>query len=93
MQQQTVPNSVVVRVRVDKKTTERHYTNDENTGKPNVNTGIEMRTVYTTDKNDPNFIFSSLSGGTEFKLMTINQAAAALFELHGEYECVFTRVK
>jgi hypothetical protein len=66
---------------------------NEETKKPNVNTGIEMRTVYTNDKNDPNFIFSALSGGTVFNLNTINQEAANQFELGEVYECVFTKVK
>jgi hypothetical protein len=85
--------SVVVRVRVNSKTQQNHYTKDEKTGKTNVNTTIDMNTVYTSDKNDPNYIFSALSGGTKFALSTINQEAADQFELDGVYECVFTKVK
>lgn len=85
--------SVIVRVRVNSKSAASHYTKDEATGKQNVNTTVAMRTVYTNDPKDPNYIFSAMSGGTEFALSTINQAAADQFELDGEYECVFTRVK
>lgn len=84
---------VRVRVRVNSKSLANHYTKNENTGKPHVNTKISMNTVYTNDKNDPNYIFSSLSGGTQFELATINQDAADQFELDGVYECVFTKVE
>jgi hypothetical protein len=83
---------VIVRVRVNSKSTASHYTKNED-GKPNVNTTVAMRTVYTNDPKDPNYIFSAMSGGTEFALSTINQDAADQFELDGEYDCVFTRVK
>lgn len=85
--------SVVVRIKVNSKSVQNHWTKDETTGKTNVNTTIDMNTVYTNDKNDPNYIFSALSGGTKFSLATINQEAADQFELDGEYECVITRVK
>lgn len=85
--------SVVVRVKVNSKNLSSHYTKNEETGKSNVNTTIAMQTVYTNDKNDPNYIFSAMSGGTQFSLSTINQEAADQFELEGEYECVFTKVK
>lgn len=80
-------------MRVNSKNLSSHYTKNEETGKPNVNTTVAMQTVYTNDKNDPNYIFSAMSGGTKFELSTINQDAADQFELEGEYECVFTRVK
>jgi hypothetical protein len=85
--------SVIVRVRVNAKRLASHYTKNEATGKSNVNTTIDMNTVYTNDPKDPNYIFSAMSGGTKFELSTINQEAADQFELEGEYECVFTRVK
>lgn len=85
--------SVIVRVKVNSKNTSSHYTKDEATGKQNVNTTVVMRTVYTNDPADPNYVFSALSGGTDFSLSTINQDAADQFELEGEYEAVFTRVK
>lgn len=84
--------SVIVRVKVNGKNTASHYTKNE-AGKQNVNTTIAMRTVYTNDPKDPNYIFSAMSVGTEFNLSTINQDAADQFELDGEYECVITRVK
>lgn len=84
--------SVIVRVKVDSKKISNHYSVDEN-GKPAINTEIDMKTVYTNDKEDQNYIFSSLSGGTVFKLATINKEASDQFEINGEYECVFTRVK
>ncbi|HLI93147.1 MAG TPA: hypothetical protein VKU83_06045 [Puia sp.] len=85
--------SVVVRVKVNSKQISNHWTKDEATGKPKVNTTVNMNTVYTNDPNNPNFIFSVMSGGTKFELQTINDNAADEFELDGEYECVFTRVK
>jgi hypothetical protein len=84
--------SVVVRVQVNSKKQSNHWSLDEN-GNKQINTEIDMNTVYTSDKNDPNYIFSALSGGTKFILSTINQDAANQFELDGVYEATFTKVK
>lgn len=58
-----------------------------------VNTEIMMGIVYTGDPTNPNHQFEQLSGGTEFKLSTVNEHAAELFDPHGEYEITIRRVK
>ena len=83
--------SVVVRVKVNKKSQTRHWNKDENGDYPIQNT-IDMNVVYSNDPKHPNYPFSVLSGGTQFQICTINQAAADQFELEGEYDVVFNKV-
>lgn len=82
---------VIVRVRVNSTKQTAGYHKAEN-GKP-LNHAIEMSVAHVSDNKDPNYPFAVLSGGTNFLLSTINDAAAAEFEIGGEYECTFRRVK
>jgi hypothetical protein len=49
---------------------------------------IEMQVPY-----DQNSIFYQLSGGTNMVLRTINEQAAAMFQLQGEYMMVISPVE
>lgn len=44
---------------------------------------------YASDPKDPNYPFTQLSGGTAMTLMTVNDAAAAKFEVGKWYPLEF----
>lgn len=85
--------SVIVRVKVTKKSQNRHWNKKAEDTEYPTNHTIDMQVVYTSDPNHPNYNFSTQSGGTAFQLCTINEEAAKQFELEGEYDVVFNKVQ
>lgn len=54
-------------------------------GTPGTQATIELTIAYTNDPSNPNYPFAQQSGGTKFPLVTINESAAAMFEIGKEY--------
>ena len=84
--------SVIVRVKVTKKSQNRHWNKNEK-GEYPTNHTIDMQVVYSGDPTHPNYEFSTQSGGTAFQLCTINEEAEEQFELEGEYDVVISPIQ
>jgi len=84
--------SVIVRMKVEKKSFQKHYSLKEDGVTPNIQTEILLSVPYCNDKNDPNYVYAQLSSGSHFPLTTINQDAADQFKLGEVYEIVITKV-
>lgn len=59
-------------------------------GSSRIQTKIDLHVQHTNDPTDPNYPYAQLSGGTTFPLTTINEAAAAMFELGKDYMITIT---
>lgn len=81
--------SVKVRMTCTKKTAQKHYSQNS-TGPVVIQTIVDLEVKHTTDKEDPNYPYAQLSGGTKFPLCTLNQEAADQFEIGKDYDVLIT---
>jgi hypothetical protein len=85
-----IPSAVLIRMRVEEKKTRKHW--QQVGDKFPDQTTITLSVVSTSEVKDPNFPYSFFSSGTTFPLMTINESAAAMFELGKDYMIAITPV-
>lgn len=82
-------NTTVVRMKLNKTTKEPYHQPAD--GK--FQHSLELATEYTSDKNDPNYIFGCLSSGSTMLLKTINDEAVAGFEPGDVLEITIRKVQ
>jgi hypothetical protein len=80
----------IVRAQVSKISKKNSYNKKED-GTPAIETEIEFNIPYENDATKVGYDFARLSGGTQFKLVTINEDAASQFDLGSFYDFNITK--